>query len=902
MPPYRQPTPSPPPPPASASLPLPATTSNSAAMMSQSSSSIDGFGRRQPCNASAATAATTTTASGDDFEIPPNFVPPPPPREVATGVSNLGNTCYMNAALQALAHAPELCHALDAEGHLRRCPVAKRNGRRRRARQRAKEEAARRGDDVTAGNVGNTKKTHRRTGSSSSDGSAGSRESSAGGNKRRRKDNNAGDAADDRDPDYEYCTLCEVERLLGRVHSRPEEVVDDPDDPDDEAAKSRSIAQPRDAAAGGGPFVPEAFVSGFMSKVAPWFRRGVQEDSHEFLRLLIDAMQNSCKGARGGKKDGSARDKCDNGGEDDGGGDDQEYPFRLFRGTVESNVKCSACRSTSCKIDPIEDIGLDILPVKRFPPVPPNNGSTNPYASSTRGGGSSRSASPTGPAHHHGGNPAALADVTQALERFISSEHLDSGYKCERCGKLGKATKTSRLASIPPILTLHLKRFRYGSAGGGIAGHGGAGKRGAARTVGSYNENGGGHGSGGQYGNHATSRSSSRGGGPHPPSGPSGSAKIEGHVAFSPVLDVKPYLTPELQRTVFRKMAICRLFAVVVHSGKNSHSGHYVAYVHNVTKRNEWWKMDDARVVRSSWEEVRNAEAYMLFYRVTSHPVATRLKGIADAKEAEARRVADEVRRREEEKKRRAKEEAEKAVALQRELAEKSSGDRATRSDDPAKEDGTPSPPAVAVPPALGKRSRPPFASGAEWARAATSLSQEYLPLFSRIQEFAAENVSFSPEFLAFLAREYERMRSEQLGSVGGRVKNNKRIGTLLGRGPGGVHPEGDCEGGAADIRGGILDLFHQIGIMYKKQHKGEENGGNFLLPEMIHEGTGNGGGEGGVSREIEGGVVASAGSAAAEVGGTPSKGQVAAQPEVVPASPELIVAADNGESYDGAL
>ena len=34
----------------------------------------------------------------------------------------------------------------------------------------------------------------------------------------------------------------------------------------------------------------------YLLKIAPTFHIGRQEDSHEFLRYLIDAMQNGCLG------------------------------------------------------------------------------------------------------------------------------------------------------------------------------------------------------------------------------------------------------------------------------------------------------------------------------------------------------------------------------------------------------------------------------------------------------------------------------------------------------------------------------------------------------------------------------------------------------------------------------
>ena len=171
----------------------------------------------------------------------------------------------------------------------------------------------------------------------------------------------------------------------------------------------------------------------------------------------------------------------------------------------------------------------------------------------------------------------ALADVSHALQRFACAEDLDAGYKCENCGKVGKATKQMRLASIPPILTLHLKRFRYGTSDPSIVNSGGGGS-----LLG--------HGGGNGYLPTRRSQRSSEvsqliasGGGANSGvagtdwfvGGKSGSAKIEGPAGFKPVMDLRPYLTEELQEK--HGNMLCRLFAVVVHVGKNSHSGHYLA-------------------------------------------------------------------------------------------------------------------------------------------------------------------------------------------------------------------------------------------------------------------------------------------------------------------------------------
>lgn len=275
---------------------------------------------------------------------------------------------------------------------------------------------------------------------------------------------------------------------------------------------------------------------------------------------------------------------------------DEEYPFSLFRGTVESIVTCASCGASSSTRDPIEDVGLEVT----TPPTAPK------YRSERYSRSSARTTSPTTPAN------TPLWDVKTAFKRYASKEDLDSGYKCEKCGKVGRASKQSRLASIPPILTLHLKRFRYGDR---------------AVTVPTTTRRSG----------RSTELSQLLGSG-DALGGKSGSTKIEGHVKFDMIFDLSPYMTTTNATTTGdddmminnttnnnnNGNMFCRLFAVIVHAGKNSNSGHYIAFVRDVSK-NEWWKMDDSRATPVSQDEVLSAEAYMLFYRLVNHPVVQRL-------------------------------------------------------------------------------------------------------------------------------------------------------------------------------------------------------------------------------------------------------------------------------------
>lgn len=507
--------------------------------------------------------------------------------EVANGVVNLGNTCYMNAVIQSLAHAPDLCMAIDCEPHCASCPIYQRN-------QSLKESS--------------------------------------------KPSENS-----------EFCMLCELELLLIELHKQKHD---------------------------SGPVSPSVFVDGFIKHIAPWFKLGVQEDSHEFLRLLIDAMQKSSK-----KKEAETAIKT----EEDDEAKQKEYSFRLFCGEVESTVTCSNCSSISSTIDPIEDIGLEVT-----------NSSTSNYAASTywRSG----SSSPT---------PSSLTDIDTALKKFIATENLDSGYKCEECSKVGRSTKQSKLKSLPPILTLHIKRFRYGNDTKGLS--------------------------------HLPSRR-----GPSPGLdnvGSSGSAKIEGHVKFPQVFDIRPYVTDDLQEK--SKSMLTRLFAVIVHSGKNSHSGHYISYVRNVAK-NEWWKMDDGKVMLVSKDEVFNAEAYMLFYRVVDHPVSVDLK-------AKSTKKAEED----------AKKELEASkIKIKEEITEASiESFNSTSLSGPSSQDASTAVTSISNEASSGKkrkRDSPDFKSGEEWARKMTNKPKSMLQFIRAAQDYFCERIELDPEYLQMMKDEVE--------------------------------------------------------------------------------------------------------------------------------------------------
>ncbi|KAF9006599.1 hypothetical protein BDQ17DRAFT_1303029 [Cyathus striatus] len=139
-----------------------------------------------------------------------------------------------------------------------------------------------------------------------------------------------------------------------------------------------------------------------LQTIAKHMRRGRQEDSHEFLRYAIDALQRSCLAGYPTKIDPKLAETT--------------WVHKIFGGRLRSRVTCGACGYNSDTFDRTLDLSLDIQ----------------------------RSDS-----------------LTSALHKFVAIDYLKGAdkYKCEKCKKPVTAEKRFSIQEAPMVLTIHLKRF-----------------------------------------------------------------------------------------------------------------------------------------------------------------------------------------------------------------------------------------------------------------------------------------------------------------------------------------------------------------------------------------------------------------------------------------------------------
>ncbi|XP_055980685.1 ubiquitin carboxyl-terminal hydrolase 17-like protein 6 [Sorex fumeus] len=145
----------------------------------------------------------------------------------------------------------------------------------------------------------------------------------------------------------------------------------------------------------------------------------------------------------------------------------------------------------------------------------------------------------------------AAPSVARALRELVKPERLEGpdAYLCGTCGQKSPATKTLTLHAASRVLMLVLKRFCQDGGG----------------------------------------------------------AKLAGHVRYPECLDVGG-CTSERQEGPL----VYALYAVLVHTGWDSHSGHYLCYVRAAD--GQWYQMDDAKVSACDVSRVLSQQAYVLFY------------------------------------------------------------------------------------------------------------------------------------------------------------------------------------------------------------------------------------------------------------------------------------------------
>lgn len=242
----------------------------------------------------------------------------------------------------------------------------------------------------------------------------------------------------------------------------------------------------------------------------------------------------------------------------------------VFDGELRSSVQCLTCDQVSHTRETFQDLSLpipgkddlarlhgttgyypasgsDVLPV-----VPGFNGPCNESYVASRWANAAWSMWEWVKSWFWG----PQVTLSDCLSAFFSADELkgDNMYSCGKCNKLRNGVKYCKLLQLPEILCVHLKRFRH-------------------EYLMSY------------------------------------SSKISIPVSF-PItgLDLRQFLAQD-SPSACTNYNLC---SVIVHLG-NAGGGHYTAYAKNLSN-GRWYEFDDQFVTEVSESTVSNAEAYVLFY------------------------------------------------------------------------------------------------------------------------------------------------------------------------------------------------------------------------------------------------------------------------------------------------
>lgn len=235
----------------------------------------------------------------------------------------------------------------------------------------------------------------------------------------------------------------------------------------------------------------------------------------------------------------------------------------LFDGTIQSSVQCLTCHRVSSRAETFQDVSL---------PIPGKDELTVLHASQCT---ALASCSSVMDKDQDKGWMTTIFEwlrrwflgpqvtLHDCLSAFFSADELkgDNMYSCEKCKKLRNGVKLCKVMRLPEILCIHLKRFKHEMYF---------------------------------------------------------SSKINHFISFPLTgLDMKPFLVKDFNRLdPNQKCTTYDLVAVITHHG-NVGAGHYVSFAKNYIN-GKWYEFNDSWVSEVSDSFVADVEAYVLFYRKSS--------------------------------------------------------------------------------------------------------------------------------------------------------------------------------------------------------------------------------------------------------------------------------------------
>ncbi|KAH9807925.1 hypothetical protein DFH28DRAFT_1137624 [Melampsora americana] len=146
--------------------------------------------------------------------------------------------------------------------------------------------------------------------------------------------------------------------------------------------------------------VPAGFTS-HLSKYAPTLTLGMQEDAHEFLSLVLNALQNAELGLDATAFGQSTEAERHN-----------TLVSQLFEGTLIRGTICSACGSGTTIVESFQNVGVSL----------------------------------------------SFLTVEESINGMVSEETIDQ-YHCGKCDNRQEAYRRTELLSAPRVLIANLHRF-----------------------------------------------------------------------------------------------------------------------------------------------------------------------------------------------------------------------------------------------------------------------------------------------------------------------------------------------------------------------------------------------------------------------------------------------------------